>query len=74
MLKIKPERIAGIVALSYLVLIPAGGFLAWRKIQTIDKDLTEIWNEVNRSEDRTTRTPLIDLGKIREGLNNLNKR
>lgn len=41
--KIKPERIAGIVALSYLVLIPAGAFLAWRKLQLIEHDVDVIW-------------------------------
>lgn len=47
MRKIRPEKIAGIVALSYLVLIPAGAFVAWRKIQFMDEDIAQLWEAAN---------------------------
>lgn len=65
--KIKPERVAGIVALSYLVLIPAAGLLMYQKIRVIDRDVLEILDEVNRSEDRVVRAPFIDLTKLMQG-------
>lgn len=36
--KIKLEKIAGVVALSYLVLIPAAGALAYRKVSLLEQD------------------------------------
>lgn len=51
--KLTPERVAGIVALSYLVLIPAGAFWAYRKITIIDRDLTIMWDVVGMEEEKT---------------------
>lgn len=60
MSKIKPERVAGIVALSYLVLIPAGAMLVWQKLRYIDDDLTTVWeNEFPGAEARGSR-PVFD--------------
>lgn len=44
--KITPERIAGVVALTYLVLIPAAAIIAYRKIMSMDQDLTDMWHEL----------------------------
>lgn len=44
MAKLKVERVAGIVALSYLVIIPVGAFLAWQRIESIDKDVNALWD------------------------------
>ncbi len=44
---IKPERIAGIVALSYLVLIPVGAAIAYKKLRYIDNSLDHVWMELN---------------------------
>lgn len=41
--KVKPEKVAGIVALSYLVLIPAGAIFAWQRIKAVDQDVTTMW-------------------------------
>lgn len=43
--KVKPEKIAGVVALSYLVLIPVAGFVAYRKIQIMEKDIDTVWGK-----------------------------
>jgi hypothetical protein len=57
--KVKPEKIAGIVALSYLVLIPAGAALVWRKIQLIELDVAELWTNAGMPDE--PRPSLIDL-------------
>jgi hypothetical protein len=44
----KPERVSGIVALSYLVLIPAAGFLAWRRVQTLEKNVEDALWQLNQ--------------------------
>lgn len=61
--KVKPERIAGIVALSYLVLIPAGAFLAYMKLQAMDEDVSTMWEhlEMNPSEGRS----VISINKLK---------
>lgn len=45
MSKIKPEKIAGIVALSYLVLIPAAGYLGWRRLDKLEKDVDLLYTK-----------------------------
>ena len=40
---IKPEKVAGIVALSYLVLIPAGAYYAWARVKDIETDVNDLW-------------------------------
>jgi hypothetical protein len=44
---IKPERVAGIVALSYLVLIPAGAYLFHRRVQMVEKNIEDLWYNLN---------------------------
>lgn len=52
MSKIKVEQVAGIVALSYLALIPAGAYIAHRRICEIDKDVNALWARLgNHDED-----------------------
>jgi hypothetical protein len=43
MRKPKLVTVTGFVALSYLVLIPVGAYIAWRKIDFIEKDLDQVW-------------------------------
>jgi NADP-dependent 3-hydroxy acid dehydrogenase YdfG len=57
--RIKPERIAGVVALSYLVLIPAAAFVAYRKIQIVEQDIDVLWD--NSGMAPVEPTPIIDL-------------
>lgn len=49
--KVKPEKIAGIVALSYLVLIPVGALLAYQKIHRIDQDVSAMWETLMPDQD-----------------------
>lgn len=63
--KVKPEKVAGIVALSYLVLIPAGAALMWRKIQLLDQDITTMWEKLGMPEEnRTSNVDLRDLRRL----------
>lgn len=64
--KITMERATGVVALSYLVLIPVSGLLVWQKIRTMDKDLTAVWEQMGMSTDPATTT--IKIPKWREFL------
>lgn len=63
--KVKPERIAGIVAMSYLVLIPTAALLAWRKIQIMQEDVDILWD--NSGLKNEPRKPLIDVSKLTQG-------
>lgn len=47
--KVKPERVYGIVALSYLVLIPASLYFMWQRIRSVDRDVTILWETLNMS-------------------------
>lgn len=47
---IRPEKVAGIVALSYLVLIPTAGIYIWRRLEKMDTDLTTVWNLVTQDD------------------------
>ena len=58
--KVKPEKIAGIVALSYLVLIPAGAFLAALKIRAMDRDITTIWDHLEISPKEAAELPSLN--------------
>jgi hypothetical protein len=49
-MRIKTERVAGIVALSYLVLIPVAGVYFYKKLEVIDKDLTIAWEKMGLEE------------------------
>lgn len=64
MRKIKLEKITGVVALSYLVLIPVGAFCAWRKIQQMDDDLMVLWDKADMPG--PDRPPLIDINALKE--------
>jgi hypothetical protein len=57
--KIRLEKVTGIVALSYLVLIPLGAYYAWQKIQLIDRDVTTVWNKLDLPEPK--HTPIINV-------------
>lgn len=50
MSKVKPEKIAGIVALSYLVLIPAGAIFAWQRLDQMKRDVDDIWTRVQKAD------------------------
>jgi hypothetical protein len=52
--RISPERVAGVVALTYLVLIPVGAFVAWQKLQTMDNDLSILWAKAQPDQDPST--------------------
>lgn len=45
--KVRPERIAGIVALSYLVLIPAAGAYFYVKVRELSDDVDFLYDEGN---------------------------
>lgn len=63
MRKLKVEKVSGIVALSYLVLIPAGAFYVWRKIQEIDDDVALMWEKLDLPP--TDRPPIFDLERLK---------
>lgn len=44
--RIKLEKVTGVVALAYVVLIPAAGVLVWQRLNQIDEDVTELWKQV----------------------------
>jgi hypothetical protein len=64
--KVRLEKIAGVVALTYLVIIPAGAFYAWKKIQEIEDDVAVMWDKLEMPE--VNRPPLIDLQEVKERL------
>jgi hypothetical protein len=45
MKKLSLEKITGIVALSYLVLIPVAGYFMWQRIKLIDADVVLLCQE-----------------------------
>lgn len=63
MFRIKPEKVAGIVALSYLVLIPAAGAVAYLKIRQIDQDTTTLWEHSGLDPEKAT--PFLPAEKVR---------
>lgn len=64
--KMKSDRITGIVALSYLVLIPVAGIAAWQKIKSMDNAVAEMWEELNMPSSETTGT--IHLNSLKRKL------
>lgn len=62
--RLKTEKITGIVAVSYLVLIPVGGFLMWQKLQAIDEDLTAVWDQIGM--DVAKAAPKLSLARMRK--------
>lgn len=65
MFKIKPERVAGVVALSYLVLIPVGAFVLHRRVQILEEDTDALWRESGMSNDQLKNPPLINTSKLK---------
>jgi ABC-type Fe3+ transport system permease subunit len=63
--KITLERATGVVALSYLVLIPVCGVLVWQKINTMDKDLNAIWEQMGMDTKPATTTIKIPRLRIK---------
>lgn len=65
MRRVKLEKVTGLVALSYLVIIPVGGFLLYKKLQAVDSDLTIIWEKQafgpNEDAERVARLNVWDL-------------
>lgn len=59
----KPERIAGIVAMSYLVLIPVGAAILYQKIRIVDRDIAEIWDQLEMVP-RPSR-PIVDIEPLK---------
>jgi hypothetical protein len=53
-LKIKPERVAGIVALSYLVLIPAAGVFLWKRQEMMGRNIDEVWIRIQHDDPKGT--------------------
>lgn len=41
--KIKPEKVAGIVALAYLFVIPATGVFLYQRLKMAENETAEIW-------------------------------
>lgn len=41
-LRFKPEKITGIVALSYLVLIPAAGIFLWNRHRLLEREVEDL--------------------------------
>lgn len=54
MRKIKPEKVAGIVALSYLVLIPVGALYVYKKLQGMDEDVSTMWTHLEMDPEKAS--------------------
>lgn len=44
--KFRLEKVTGVVALSYLVLIPAAAVWGYQKIHAVEADLDQVWDKV----------------------------
>lgn len=64
--KIRPEKISGIVALSYLFLIPAGAAWALVKIRAMDADIETLWRKANVDPALAAEVP--SLARAREAI------
>jgi hypothetical protein len=42
---VKLERVTGVVALSYLVLIPVAGVWGYNKLKQLDADIDTVWEK-----------------------------
>lgn len=51
MAKLKLECVTGVVALSYLVLIPVAGILGYQKIRAMQRDVERMWDTHHFSDD-----------------------
>lgn len=65
-MKVKPEKIAGIVALSYLVLIPAGAAYFFVKLKEVDDDVNTMWQYLNMDPEEAADT--LSMNKIKRKL------
>lgn len=52
MRKIRLEKVTGVVALAYLVLIPAGAFYAWRRTLAMENDIQDLWEKTGMPHDQ----------------------
>ena len=64
--KLKPEKIAGIVALSYLILIPAGAGAAYLKLRSLEDSIDIMWDHLNLNRDEEKN--LISVNKLKRML------
>lgn len=65
MAKIKLEKVTGVVALSYVVLIPAAGAYLYMRLRLQEEDIQTIWEELKLPTDETTsRISLTNLRRI----------
>lgn len=55
---IKPEKVAGIVALSYLVIIPVVGAWGYLKLRALDKDVETLWDNAEIDPKLAAVTPI----------------
>jgi hypothetical protein len=39
------ERVTGVVALSYLILIPGAALVAYQKVKDLESDLDQLWDK-----------------------------
>lgn len=63
--KFKLEKVTGVVALSYLILIPAGSFYAWQRLKQMEEDVTYLWEKTGMPP--VEPRPVVDLSGIKEG-------
>lgn len=63
MARVKSDKITGIVAMSYLVLIPVGAYVVWQKVKIIDRDINIIWEKFDLPAAETT--SVLDLQKFK---------
>lgn len=63
MARVKADKVTGIVAMSYLVLIPVGAYIVWQKVKILDRDINIIWEKLDLPEAEVT--TIIDLDKLK---------
>lgn len=66
MRKLKLEKIAGVVALSYLVLIPVGAIYVWKKVKDMDEEVVAMWDKLGMPP--MSHPPIFDITDLKERL------
>jgi hypothetical protein len=61
---IQLEKVTGVVAMSYLVLIPVGAYVLWQKVKIIDRDINVIWEKLDLPESEPT-TTIVNLDNFK---------
>lgn len=51
----KPEKVTGVVALAYLVLIPAAGIFLWNRLQLVEREVEDLAFHLNRETEEIPR-------------------